>query len=55
MVFPIELTDAGVKAEEFMTYSRTIVGGVAVGRAGIGWRGTVWGWKNGLGQSVLRA
>lgn len=36
-------------------YSRTVVGGVAVRRAGIGWRSTVWGWKNGLGQSVLRA
>lgn len=35
-MFPIELTDKGVKAEEFMTSSRTVVGGVAMGRVGIG-------------------
>lgn len=53
-VFLIELTDRGVKAKECMTYSRTVADGVAVGRISIGWSGTVWNWRNELGQSVLR-
>ena len=54
-MFLIELTDRGVKAKECMTYSRTVADGVAVGRISIGWSGTIWNWRNELGQSVLRA